>query len=278
MVRTVSKRYGLRSMGLAKKRRHKKMLIVSLLSILNIFIFTLVISGIFKLPFLTIYSVVVSGAQRVSYGEVESKVFDHLDGKYFYLFPKSNSLIYPKEVIQADLLSAFPSIKSASINKSGKNTINISLNERSVKAVGCFDNDSGPDDKCFFLDDEGVIFHPTEDGSYSEDTLILYSKKDFVGLNQPFLDKDDFQKLLIFVDSFSENLEKIVSVKLDDNSSFEGLTLSSTKVYFKKNSYENAIKSVLAIIKDGSFEKSVFFKKIEYLDLRFDKKVFYKER
>ena len=137
-------------------RRRRRAFLIVLYSI----VFTgLVVSGLSYLTHLdslSIRSVKVEGAFRLSSAQAESVALSRLAGNYGYLFSRSNSFLYPRQSIRRDL-EALPAVKSARISRSGLGELVVRIEERKEAALWCA-GDSGKTDDCYSLDDKGLVF------------------------------------------------------------------------------------------------------------------------
>jgi hypothetical protein len=118
---------------------------------------------VIRLPQVRITEVVVSGGESVVPPEpVEAIAREVMQGNYGWILPKDNSFLYPKAVIEQEVLNSFPRVKSLSMRRVGLQTLSLELILRKQVALWCgatFTTDRSV--PCYSFDDTGVIFEPS---------------------------------------------------------------------------------------------------------------------
>ena len=117
----------------------------------------------------------LSGGILVSEDEVENETLDFLSGSYLFLFPKNNIFYYPHSALENDLRTNFGRIDTISIKQKNFHTLSIAITERKPVALWC--NEVNPSthtstDNCYFMDDQSVIF--AEAPVFSGDAYFKY--------------------------------------------------------------------------------------------------------
>lgn len=271
--------------------KRKRRIYILRLSVLFLLLF---ISIIFALSFFSgnnkmmISKVTVNGTHIIDNLDIEKQVLDDISGKYFYLFYKANSFIYPKKRIYNNLISNFPRIESISIKRDGLNNLNINILERTGSFLYC--GELIPEDKkevgenCYFLNNDGFIFDkaPYFSGDIYFKYYINLDKENPLG--KQMLDIDNFHKISRFVDSIDSLGFKSIYMNIDKNG-INYLYLKHTKenvapkIIFKNDSNLDLILDNLSIsMKKKEFAEEINSKynKLSYIDLRFKDKVLYK--
>jgi hypothetical protein len=112
-----------------------------------------------RLEIFTITNVEVEGGETISHSLVRGLVEEELRGEYYNLIPKRFSLTYPEELIISKVKSV-PRVKDVVLEKSGHQTISITLSEYYPFALWCesASGDNVNSSACFFLDIEGYSF------------------------------------------------------------------------------------------------------------------------
>ena len=149
---------------------------------------------------LLISEVVVKG-EVAAKAETIDITKDLLRGRYLYLVPRANALIYPEEDIESILLRKIPRFKTVATSLTGFTTLTIAVEERLPLALYCPNTSS---DACYFIDKEGFIF--AEAPNYSGEVYFIYTTSP--ALNEPvgkgFLSSEEFLELREFLENLNE--------------------------------------------------------------------------
>lgn len=148
----------------AKRRARGISRIISVVGILCVVF--LIIWGITSWSAFTITSVQISGVDKEEVSALHDKAVELLSGSYLGMFPRNNSLIYPRSAIRVAIEDAYREVKSVDVSRTDRHTITITINKKTPAALVCatlpdFDgndlslNDSG---RCYFTDETGLIF------------------------------------------------------------------------------------------------------------------------
>jgi cell division septal protein FtsQ len=181
--------------------------------------------------------------------ELEEFIEEKISGRYFYLVPRSNIFLYPKEAIKADALSAFKRIKTIDIELLDLNTVEVEVALRKPHALWCGTSVSGTaSESCHFLDDTGLVFAqaPTFTGG---DVYFRYYGvlQDGVKTRQLAVLREDYELYL-------PEGAKVIFTHDQDLSLILG--------------------NLLTVVRSGQIE----FEGLDYIDLRFGNKVYYRYR
>ncbi|MGH7250079.1 MAG: hypothetical protein ACREGC_03825, partial [Minisyncoccia bacterium] len=209
-----------------------------------------------------------------------------LAGKYLWLFPKSNILIYPQSKIGAVLESKFKSIQSVSLSVKSDKGLWVFLSEREPKYTWCGDAlpASGSEEKCYFMDESGYIF--SEAPFFSGKVYFRFYGLPGVNGEDPlgsYYLKQNFTGLVHFNDLLLSMGLKPEKAYIDEN--------GDTYIYLAKTTASKTVPELI-LRDDADFEKvaenlqaalgteplqSKFkneYSLLQYIDLRFDNKVY----
>lgn len=263
------------------------------LVILLVFLFVSIIIGLSYFSndkHLTIDKIVIEGTNIIDKNNVDSFIKEKLSGKYFYLFARVNSLIYPHDEIYNKLLEEFPRIEGLSVSRDGLKTLNVKIKERSGSYLYC--GEKLPEDRtligenCYFINNDGYVFDNAP--YFSGDVYFKYyvSMGDDTGapLGKNIMDKSRFYELVRFIDGVEKlGLETsyivIDSEKIDSLYLIKKGNVINPKIVFKRDDNLTLMLENLS----GAMSKPEFANEINskydtlsYIDLRFDNKVIYK--
>ncbi len=255
-----------------RKRRNQLYLWVSGLAMLF-----LAIAFSTHLPQLSIKNIDISGTSVVPKDTLQSLSENDIKGNYGFLFSRRNFLLYPKGKIAEDIFNTYPQVENVSIKLGGVNKLLINISERKPVGLWCQGNGSIIAD-CYFLDKSGYIF---DKAPVATDTPYftyfgLIGADDPVGRN--YLTATQFKD----VNSLIANIKKLgisTNVMLAvDSSDFELNLIPSGKILFTTNQSVDTTFSNLETVlnKNNPDNTHIELNTIDYVDLRFGNKIFYK--
>lgn len=232
--------------------------------------------GASYLRFVTIRDVVVEGAETVEAEVIKEKGSAELSGRYFFVFPKANALLYPKKRVEADLREAFPKLKNVEIDLPNLHTLRIAVEERKPAALWCGvtrvveqSDEKGEDPVCYFLDEWGFTFEVAP--TYSGTPYVRWYGKletDAPGATQ-YLTEDVFRALRALVEALSREGATSVSVDVDGAGDVRCIVEGSTSILFSINQKGDEVLERFRLAKESEVLKGKDLTILEYLDLRF---------
>lgn len=248
------------------KRKH---FLLKLVKILAVFSISLIFSLSFiYLSYFRIKNIEVIG-QTLKKEEMVRVIKNELNG-YFMLFaPKNNIFFVKKEKIIKQLRDNFPEIKKIDIkNKYFQSAILVNLNFREVFASYCQKQD------CFYVDEGGVIFSSSPEISGGLILKIFDERESFqkARLGQK-IKAEKIDEILNFVKKLPLLIpNKIREIALKNENSYEVIFDENFRVILDSEIESDKAAKNLKIALDNINNKE----KLEYIDLRFDNKVYYK--
>ncbi len=233
----------------------------------------------FYIPYLKIQKISIAGNSSLSTEKILIEVSSYLNSKTLFIFPRNNILILPKETISNNLLSQFPRIGEVSLEKNFPDSISVKIRERKQEALFCIDKE------CAFIDEDGFVFEKAP--YFSGDVYLkFFNEREDVDVGNLVSDSSDrklsfqlilqeqFKKLIEFKNLVPRENIKVSKVVLKKEEIYEIYTDEKWYILLNekndaKISYENLKITLDAKIKENR-------QKLEYIDLRFGNKVFYK--
>jgi cell division septal protein FtsQ len=230
-------------------------------------------------PYLDVDAISIEGNQDISNREIESRVLESIEGKYFNIFPKKNFFFVNEKNINTVLKSNFDQLEVASIEKKFPGTISVRVTERKPELVWC----SGG--VCYFVDKTGLAY----DGAVGTEEELR--TKGFLTVIDDSAVPVDLGKTKISPDYVgfieSANLMLREDLQIDPVESFHTSGIASGEISVKnredwtvKLSSELSIEDAKKVIQT-LFEKELneeVRKNLDYLDLRIKNKIYYKIR
>jgi uncharacterized membrane protein len=260
-----------------KSFKHKKLFFVLFALIVILFIFSIFVLNHKKF---LIADVRVYGADILGDQNIKTEVASLISGKYFKLYSKKNILFYPKNDIVLKLKKDFPLISSVSIYPTDLNILQIDISLRKPHSLWC-DGLPSPEfvSRCYFLDNDGFVFSKAP--QFSGDAYFKYYGILPFGapIGSYFLDStQSFNDLNDFVLNVKKLNINPVFVLASSATAFEIGLSSGGKILFNTDSSFIDIFSRLETFLNSKdwISSGGLVSNIEYIDLRFGNKIFYK--
>ncbi|MCX6731789.1 MAG: FtsQ-type POTRA domain-containing protein [Candidatus Parcubacteria bacterium] len=250
---------------LKKKRFIKKL---TFLFLIPLFIFVSVIA-LFYVSYFRIKKISIEGNSSIDSAKIMADVSNYLSGKNFKIFPRDNFFIMPKKEFIDSLLKEFPRLKTVSLIKNFPNSISIKVEERNNEAIFCLEEKG----ECFFIDKDGFVFEPAP--YFSAGVYLTFLEEATSTWKSSFqvIPKEQFKKLIDFKNLLTEENIKILQIIIKNEGIYQLQTNEGWYILLNEQNdsqitYQN-LKITLNQIKDKR-------KNLDYIDLRFGNKVFYK--
>ncbi|MEI6528421.1 MAG: hypothetical protein WCO10_01980 [bacterium] len=219
-----------------------------------------------------IKNISVSGNVSVTKGEILDITERDLEGRYWYLFSRRNSLIFPRFKIESDLSLGIKRFEAVNVGWVDLNTIEIIVKERKPYSLWC-GADERISDQCYFMDNTGYIFGVAP--IFSGNAFLKYfgkidEKKDPIG--QYYLGAADYPAIDSFVAKFNELGYRLDSVSFDGRDFY--LTLENgVQVILPGKNNLNALFDNLSLAISSKQIDFLGNTSLKYVDLRFDNKI-----
>lgn len=235
-----------------------------------------------------IYSITVSGNEIINTDDVVAEVQQTLSGKYLHMIPKTSVFFYPKNKVYENLKKDFPRFDSVHVSLVNKNTLAIQVAEERGTALWCGQDSVmlNLDSQCYFTDTNGKIIDIAP--YYSGDVYLRF----FGGtiptdaanpIGQTFTTTDSYQQLLKFSQDISSLGFQIKALQISpDGNDFFILDLGGTNtalVQFNAgDDYDTLFSNLQTALNNTDLASEVNTNKqnLQYFDLRFTNKVYYK--
>jgi cell division septal protein FtsQ len=255
------------------RRAQRRRFIV--LSVINVLLVVSVVLFFWQLSYLSLVridTIAIGGTRTVSKDEVGKHVRDALSGTVAFVFSKRNALLYPKRAITQDLTASFPRIAEVRVGTKGLHTLSVEITERQPAGIVC---DATNASKCFFLDASGFLYAPAPSSlgsAYVRFVIPLSGEPVGTRLlgSRAFSDLQDFLHSL-FALSFLPT--SVTIAKTDLTLSVRAGNETVRLLVSREEPYATTTQNLSSLLSADGFS----VKNIEYIDLRFGNKVFYRE-
>ena len=217
---------------------------------------------VFFSDFLKVKNIEVSGAEKIGADNVKNVFLGEISKKMFFFIPK-NILSVNFDKLSYDISSNFPEVEKISIKINLPDTVSAEIIEKTP--AGCWCKDSN----CNYFDRYGIVY---QQNSKCDNLLTIVSDKE-PEISKQVISEDNLKDILkIFNESIGQ--AQIKDIRISDDK----VILESKQgwiAYFKPyDDISGQIVNLKAILeqKVGANKAS----QLNYIDLRFGNKVFYK--
>ena len=271
---------------LASSRRIRRKRFILKASLILLFILILLggVIGFFHTPKFRIREISVEGTISLEQEQFKRETQKFLEGKYFKIFPYDNIFILPEGKMAVELSEKFPLLKKIVIKHDFSQKLSVAVEERKAKALWCGQLDfvSEAERLCAFLDETGFIFQPAPNFSGAIFLKFFDERKEPAspsqggpsGIGKMMIDPAEFKKIYLFAELLAKKEFAIAKIILKDAGIYEFYLKDDWYILLNdKNEPSQAFSNLELVLEQTIKEKR---SKIEYIDLRFGKKVFYK--
>lgn len=234
-----------------------------------------VVYGVSELSYLPRYSIKevnVDGAGSVPPRLVQALVETKLNDGTYPILSRENIFLYPKAAIAKGISEYFPRVLSADISRQSllAQAITVSIVERKPFALWCSEKK-----ECFVMDESGFIFQTAAATSTSE-VVFTGGLAGTVPIGQTFLPKQ-LSGILALLSRLEEQGFSATSVSVENE---QDLAVSLSEGFIMRASFGEdvvaLVRNLQAVLSSGPLLGKE--DKIEYIDLRFGNRVYYKNR
>jgi len=271
----------------SRQLRRKRRVIKASLILFCVLLFVGIVIAFFNLSKFRISQISIEGAVVLDQEQFKGETLNFLKEKYLKLFPYDNIFILPEGKLAADLSEIFPLLKKIVISRDFPQKISIAIEERKAEALWCADSDSAsipasststleslPKESCAFADADGFIFQPAPSFSGAIFLKFFDEREQPSGMGKMMTDGDEFQKLTSFAGLLKENGFDISKIILKDAGIREVYLKEGWYILLNDKNEPDQTFSNLELVLDQEIKEKR--PKLDYIDLRFGKKVFYK--
>jgi len=256
------RRYSLQSKTLITHRR-RKILVISL-GVLSIpTLFFSVLSFVSYVDVFQFKEIKVNGAITLSDTYIRSTVEQLLVQPKAFVFSRNNIILYPKDAIASAVFAYNPRIKNVVVS-GGLHSLTITIQERTFEALW-FDQDN----QCSYVDKEGLIYEKAT----STPSATMFKFTGYIEQNHvPY-----FTNAITFVRGLSQFSMHATSLNITPEADGEVLTTEgfTIKIALAQNPTDR-LDVLKMLLTDQTLKEKIESKKLEYIDIRFGNKVYYK--
>ncbi len=278
-----------------KKKKYKRLKQIAVL-----ISFLIVITGLIYFlnsDFLKIKTVSVNDLKFSDKTQIENIISGQINGKYFGLISKSNIFLFPRNNIIRTIKNTYSSVSAIDVDLKGLHSIEFQIEEFEPSARWCdlnvesaenpkhvndskisaipfvFENTQNAN--CYLMTSEGMVFTDTEiNNPHDFVTTFGFISGDplrqIYGNSKFFRDLIDFVKLLrrlnIVVDEVWTTNGEVYAIVTNDN----------VKIYIDSEDDIVSVFNNLQTVIERDAINEAQFSNVDYFDLRFGNRVYYK--
>ncbi len=230
----------------------------------------------FNHPSFSISSVTVSEATFAASSDLLKEINGVLDEKYFGLFSKRNFLFVPSTSIRTRLLANNSSISEVFVNRESLHHLNIVVKEHEVVAKWCGRDARTESKPCYVVNRKGQFFAPETDAHFFEVPKLFGDVATTTIVGTHYLPIENFNNLINFVQKVPQLHIVVKTIETEDFETFAIHTVKGPYLLVEKNNEADQIYENLKIVIEQEEINKAQFQNLQYIDLRFGNKVFYK--
>jgi hypothetical protein len=233
-----------------------------------------------RLPYLQVEAIEVSGNTSIDSEEIVSLIENRIAGDYLKFIPKANTFLLSTFAMGRELKEQFLKIDSVDVSRDGTHIISVEIKERRPFGLWCGRefSENHEEEECYFFDEGGLIFGDAP--NFSGNVFIRYYGG--IGTSTPVGSNylsDRFEDLPLFMNSVSGlGIKTIDFWALEDGDYYMYLE-NGGKIYFNnRQGFGKTLESLKTLLNPNGLDLRLPDLKLDYVDLRFGNKVFYKEK
>ncbi|MCE9628588.1 MAG: FtsQ-type POTRA domain-containing protein [Candidatus Vogelbacteria bacterium] len=278
----------------SKKRslRRRKILLSLFIGLVVVFLIGFVL--VLRLNIFIIQEINIVGNKVVKTESLMSLTEKRLAGNYLFVIPKNNNFLFSPFYLGQNIIKNFPDIENVTVQREGFTKLEVKVSERSPKLLWCLSAVEG--DECFYADKTGFLFAPAP--NFSDNILFkVYGLIDSDPIGGRPLSAERFSGLLSIIDSLpglvkSAGITPAVPRRLTidragdcrvlisgSNTTASSTTAGTWTIVFNQTQDLPTLASNLnTVFATPEFQADLISAdhQLDYIDLRFGKKVFYK--
>jgi|GEM_PF-1303758 hypothetical protein len=297
----------------AQKRFHLKCTLFGIVGVVGVvgFIFLM------RIESMQITSVIVSETAYANASVLQEKVEAELEGNYLFVIPKTNTVLYPKETIADVVREGNPSFSDVEISRNGLQEVEVAIEEYESFGTFCttaIHKDAQDEDMlvigsyasgtrvlagaksaisrtvplevlytespdCFLFNDESFVFATTS-ADLSETQLLFVNNEMATSsdmLGSTYLPIEH----IVAIRDFTKKIEDInlqaESVWTKNGEVYTIETTDRLKIHLEPGATSDELFANLKTLLENNVITEGYYKTIDYIDLRFGNRVFYRE-
>ncbi len=274
-----------KSMSALGRRRRRIFRIKVALTIFVLLVIVALAGWLLRHPEVTISSIVITGNNLTPTEDIEVLIQDELDSSYALVIPKRSAFFYPKNKLITTIDEAFARIEGVVVRQKNFTTLRIDVAERSPFALWCgkeFVEDGERFGDCYFIDDQSYVYASAPDFTgnvffkYFGALALADNDREDAPIGSTYMSEQDFFGIRPFIGAFEDLGYAPLSLTRMDDGDFELRMDDGAKIIFSSDTKLSILLDNMESILDSDSFREAKDQPLEYIDLRFGNKVYYK--
>lgn len=222
----------------------------------------------------TIKTFLITGNNSILNSEILNIANSNLKGRYFGLFARSNTFIFPRFKIAEDIAEQNKIVENVNLSWKDFQTVGIAITERKPHSAWCGNDVSDKEATCYFIDKDGYVFSqsPVFSGNIFIKNYGNIAEADPLG--NYFLPTELYNKIFSLIEILDKRGMAIRAVYFDKIDFRFYLTSGQTIIFNDKNGgFDTAFQNLFAAVESKDLDLVKDGAKISYIDLRFESKI-----
>ncbi len=226
-----------------------------------------IISYLFFHPYYQLNSVEVTGSTLSPSKEIENLIFED----FTLLFDSRSLPFIPLRLIKEKILGDYPHVRRVDVRKVFPNRISIIIEERKTELIWCVA--PGPEE-CFEIDSTGTAFRKTD---YRKNYFYIHHQyPQRIHLGESVFPKNSIDFIFDAIDLLQKDFDySLVKALIPHKESVFFKTSGEVEIRLSLRDSLSTQLERLKILLDKEISEN---EKIEYIELRYGNRVFYKPR
>lgn len=263
-----------------RARRNKRRLLIACAAFVLLIALVGGVGWLSHASFLAVQKVTVEGTTTINPADVEASLHSATETPHLFgLISRQNILTYPARTLEETLAYEYPRIAHVVLRKQFfAREVSVQITQRLPYALWCMQEklvEVYIPAKCFSVDEAGFVYESAE---AFPDALTLYGGLP-LGITDPLrtdVAADYFSATSAFIATLAEQGLRVRTVHFDDKDATLVVAPNwSLKVALDKDLGAVAF-NLEALLKEQNLQNTL--ETIEYIDMRFDERVYIKER
>ncbi len=257
-----------------RKRRQKKIRII----LIGIFLTTVLAGSCFWLnhPFFNVSTYEISPTEFANLEVINEKIEQILSKKTFFLLSNKNIFLIPKAKIREAIIQSDYAVKDVSLKVSNFDLLEINISEHSAVAKWCGQDFQKERSECYLLNEEGQIFIQEKALDKKKAPKFFSQLEEENILGYQYLSREIFENVITFSKYLPEFDIHVKHIEIKNNETFLIKSMEGPILMISyQNSAEETLNNLKTVIETEEINQAQLAN-LEYIDLRFGNKVYYK--
>lgn len=269
-------------LGESRRIKRKRIFVKVFLFFITIILFFAGLSSLFYISKFRIQKITIEGNLKTNAEQVSLIINSILDKKYLKILPYDNIFITPKEKIKEEVFNNLLRINSISIDREFPDSLLIKIGERKPVALFCGNypeeemEEIVAPNKCMFLDKNALVFEEAPIFSNNLYVRFFYDSlnNNEISLREKIIDEHMFDNLIKFIGLLDKNSIKTIKIIVQEEDIYQLFTNEGWYIILNKDNTSLGYLNNLIVSLDNQIKDKR--SNLEYIDIRFGSKIFYK--